>query len=113
MAPVVATTINSELASSAAMGMPTINEYRPLMGLRPARMAVAIASGMVTRATVMPAVRSAPRPPRPALALTGASEVVILTPNAMIYTLNQSTLTGRECFGQATRQMAWQRAPPV
>src|SRR5512135_1365258 len=78
MAPVVATTMNCELASSAEMGMPTISEYRPLMGLTPARMAVAIASGMVTKATVMPAVRSAPRLRRPAL--TGAAVVVMLSP---------------------------------
>lgn len=54
----------TELVRSAATGVPAMRAYRPVMGLTPARMADAIASGMLAMPVVRPAMTSRRRPDR-------------------------------------------------
>ena len=58
MAPVTATVMSCELVVSAETGVPIMIAYRPWIGFRPARTALAMASGMFVTALVTPAMRS-------------------------------------------------------
>jgi len=58
---VVEMCINSELVKSAPMGVATIMVYKPASGLIPASRAEAMLSGMLDKAVVKPAIRSAAR----------------------------------------------------
>ena len=70
---VAATFINAELPKSAPSGVPIMTAYSPWRGLMPARMAEAMASGMLATPVVRPAIRSGTKLPRE----RGASRVRI------------------------------------